>query len=172
MLTKHIFLVGFMGVGKTTNGKKLARILNSSFIDLDELFVQQEEMPITTYFEQHGETAFREREREILKSLHTIPPAVIATGGGAPCFFDNMDWMNTHGITVYLQMPAQALAQRLAASKKDKRPLIKHLDEDGILSLINERMLLRDPYYAKAHHYVNVLELDLEELAKKITARE
>lgn len=172
MLTKHIFLIGFMGVGKTTSGKKLASILNCDFIDLDDLFVKQEGVPISIYFEQYGEAAFREKERDILHGLRATPPSIIATGGGAPCFFDNMEWMNKYGTTVYLQMPAKALAQRLAASKKDKRPLIKHLNEEEILAFINQKMHLRHPHYAQAHYKINVLELDLHKLAKKITAIE
>jgi shikimate kinase len=164
MLTKHIFLVGFMGVGKTTNGKKLADLLNSDFIDLDDLFVSQEGISISEYFGTHGEENFRLREKDILQNLHTIPPAVIATGGGAPCFFDNMEWMNQNGITIYLQMPPKALAQRLANSKKGKRPLIQHLNEDEILAFIDNKMVHRHPFYAKAHHHVNVIDLDLQQL--------
>jgi len=168
MLTKHIFLVGFMGVGKTTNGRKLAQALNSDFIDLDELFVQQEGTSITNYFKIHGEEHFRLKEREIIQQLTNYSPAVIATGGGAPCFFDNMEWMNTHGITVYLQIPAAALAHRLAASKRHKRPLIQHLNEDEILDFINERMQHRHPFYAKAHHHVNVIDLDIDHLIQTL----
>lgn len=168
MLTKHIFLVGFMGVGKTTNGKKLANLLNSNFIDLDELFVSQEGVSISTYFSMHGEEQFRQKERDILQNLHKISPAVIATGGGAPCFFDNMEWMNQHGITIYLQIHPKALAQRLANSKKSKRPLIQHLGEDEILTFINDKMLHRHPFYAKAHHHIDVIDLDIQQLATKL----
>lgn len=164
MLTRHIFLIGFMGVGKTTNGKKLADLLNSNFIDLDDLFVTQEGVSISEYFGMHGEENFRQKEKEILQNLHKTAPAVIATGGGAPCFFDNMEWMNQNGITIYLQIPPKALAKRLANSKKSKRPLIQHLNEDEILTFINDKMTYRHPFYAKAHHHVNVIDLDLQQL--------
>lgn len=168
MLKKHIFLVGFMGVGKTTNGKKLAQALKSNFVDLDELFVEREGSSITAYFQAHGEDNFRLKEREIIQQLTTIEPAVIATGGGAPCFFDNMEWMNKHGITIYLQIPTTALAQRLAESKRHKRPLIQHLNEKEILDFINEKMLHRHPFYAKAHYHVNVLNLDIKKLIQDL----
>lgn len=138
MLKKHVFLIGFMGVGKTTNGKKLAQALNRNFIDLDDLFVEQAGMSISDYFKVYGEENFRIKEREILQNLSIPEPAIIATGGGAPCFFDNMEWMNEHGITIYLQIPAAALAKRLAASKRHKRPLIQDMSEEEILNFINE----------------------------------
>lgn len=157
-----------MGVGKTTNGKKIAQALHTNFLDLDELFVTLEDMSISDYFKLHGEESFRLREREILQQLKLPEPTVIATGGGAPCFFDNMDWMNKNGITLYLQIPAAALANRLANSKRHKRPLIQHLSEEEILAFINEKMLDRHPFYAKAHHHVNVMELDIDKLIKKL----
>jgi len=169
MLKKHIFLVGFMGVGKTTNGKKLAQALKSSFVDLDELFVEREGISITDYFKAHGEDNFRLKEREILQQLTTLEPAVIATGGGAPCFFDNMEWMNNNGITIYLQIPATALAQRLAASKRHKRPLIQHLNEEEIFDFINEKMLHRHPFYTKAHYHVDVLDLNIKNLIQELS---
>ncbi|WP_134088336.1 shikimate kinase [Olivibacter sp. XZL3] len=168
MLKKHVFLVGFMGVGKTTNGKKLARALNRPFVDLDELFVEQVGLSITAYFKEHSEEAFRFKEREILQNLAISEPAVIATGGGAPCFFDNMEWMNSHGITIYLQMPTGALAKRLADSKKNKRPLIQHLNEEELVGFIEERMQHRHPFYMQAHHHVNVLDLNIDALIKNL----
>lgn len=169
MLKTHLFLVGFMGVGKTTNGKKIAQALNANFLDLDELFVAREGTSISDYFKLHGEENFRIKEREILQQLNLPEPTVIATGGGAPCFFDNMDWMNRNGITLYLQIPAAALANRLANSKRHKRPLIQHLSEEEILAFINEKMLDRHPFYAKAQYHINVMEMDIQKLVKELT---
>lgn len=171
-LARHIFLIGFMGVGKTTNGKKLAALLDYPFVDLDEVFVEQEGMPISDFFALHGEAAFREKEREILRSVAHIPASIVSTGGGAPCYFDNMEWMNKNGHTVYLTMPHQALANRLANSKRHKRPLIKDLSEEEILRLIEERMQQREPFYSQAKHHVPVIDLDLEKLAKNLGLKE
>jgi len=168
MLNSHIFLVGFMGVGKTTSGKKLAHLLNSQFIDLDELFVEQEGLSIADFFKLYNEDQFREKERNLLHSLSKEAPAIVATGGGTPCFFDNMDWMNENGITIYLQMPAPALAQRLANSKRHKRPLIKDLDESEILQFIEERMKIRHPFYVKSKYHINAMDINLEKLREQI----
>src|SRR5437773_11285939 len=99
---KFIFLMGFMGSGKTFFGKQLAQLLNYEFIDLDELIGKNEGATIAEIFFSKGEAYFRSKESSLLKSLSQNENAVIATGGGTPCFHDNMKWMNEHGITVYL----------------------------------------------------------------------
>lgn len=99
----RIFLIGFMGCGKTTLGRKLATRLGYTFYDLDHLLEEQAGMSVAEYFSSFGETAFRLAESEILKNTSYGENAVISTGGGLPCFFDNMDWMKAHGITLYKQ---------------------------------------------------------------------
>lgn len=163
-INRHIFLIGFMGVGKTTCGKKLAEAIKLPFLDMDEVFVGHEEMSISDFFAAHGEAAFREKERHILQSLAHVPASVVATGGGSPCHYDNMEWMNKHGITVYLHMPATALAHRLANSKRHKRPLIKDLNEEELLQFIEERMQQREYYYKQAALHVPVSELAIEDI--------
>src|SRR5690606_32439248 len=96
-----IFLIGFMGCGKSTLGKKVATKTGYSFIDLDELIVQKIHMSISDYFESHGEAAFREIERDTLHSLYGSKNTIVATGGGTPCHLNNMEWMNKNGKTVY-----------------------------------------------------------------------
>ena len=100
-----------MGSGKTTLGRKLAARLGYMFMDLDHVFEAQEEMTIGEYFAKHGENAFRELESEVLKSYKYPENDVIATGGGLPCFFDNMDWMNAHGRTIYIKLITQNLSR-------------------------------------------------------------
>ncbi len=122
-MPKPIFLIGYMGSGKTTLGKKLASKLALPFIDTDEEIVKQIGMSITEYFAQYGEDAFRALEREQLRKF-AERAAVISTGGGAPCFFDNMDWIKANGYAVYLQMSPKALFDRLSQSKLHKRPIL------------------------------------------------
>ena len=100
-MPKPIFLIGYMGSGKTTLGKKLATKLELPFIDTDEEIVKQIGMSITEYFSQHGEDAFRTLEREQLRKF-AENAAVISTGGGAPCFFDNMEWIRANGYACLL----------------------------------------------------------------------
>src|ERR1700759_1262658 len=105
-----IFLIGFMGSGKTTLGRKLANHWGCEFIDLDHKLEQQVELSIAEYFSFFGEDSFRRLEAEVLRKTPYPKNAVVSTGGGLPCFFDNMDWMNAHGKTVYIKLEPKTLA--------------------------------------------------------------
>src|SRR6476661_7626101 len=118
-----VFLVGFMGCGKSTKAKQLANRLSCPVIDLDAVIVEKQGKPIAEYFAENGEDSFRNLESETLKTFNYPETCVIATGGGLPCFFDNMDWMNANGKTVYLQMKPSQLISRL--HNREKRPLLK-----------------------------------------------
>jgi shikimate kinase len=159
-----IFLVGFMGCGKSTKAKQLANRLNCAVIDLDAEIVEREQKSIAEYFAENGEDAFRKLESKTLKEFIYPETCVIATGGGLPCFFDNMDWMNANGKTVYLQMEPTQLVSRLG--KREKRPLIKNMDDEQLLDFIKMKLKERDPYYTKAQFIVNAFDLDGEKLEK------
>lgn len=153
-----------MGSGKSTMGRKLAGYLQYSFIDLDKLIENKAGMSIAEYFSLNGENQFRELERDILQQTEFGENAVIATGGGAPCYFSNMDWMNENGKTVYLSMEPKALANRLIHSKT-QRPLIKGLNPDELVNFISLKLGSREPYYNKAHFIVGGTDLTAEKLA-------
>ncbi|MFW5645529.1 MAG: shikimate kinase [Bacteroidota bacterium] len=141
-----IFLIGFMGSGKTTLGRKLARRMEYNFIDLDEFIENKESKKISKIFSSYGENKFRVMEAENLRLLEILKDAVISTGGGAPCFYDNMEWMNTRGITIYLKHDVESLFRRLRASNK-KRPLIKGMSKGKLFNYIRETLALREEYY-------------------------
>ncbi|WP_432710481.1 shikimate kinase [Pedobacter sp.] len=162
-----IFLIGFMGCGKTTIAKKLASRLGCQLVDLDLEIEKTIGKNVAGYFAEHGEAAFRKQESDLLKGFPYEDLAVVATGGGAPCYFDNMDWMNANGITVYINMPPLALAKRLEGGKA-KRPLIKDLDEAGLISFIEQKLQERAAFYEKAQLKVNGLGLTAEELSKQL----
>lgn len=158
----RIFLIGFMGCGKTTVGRKLASQLDYPFIDLDKQIVSQTGMPIQDYFREHGESKFRELERDTLRSTAS-ENVIVATGGGAPCFFDNMDWMNANGTTVYIMMPPKALASRLQGASD--RPLINGLHGEELTKFIETKLAEREPFYKQAKYLVNGIDLTGEKLA-------
>ncbi|HEY0897299.1 MAG TPA: shikimate kinase [Sphingobacteriaceae bacterium] len=161
-----IFLVGFMGSGKTTLGKRLSRLLGYAFVDLDKVIESRAGATIPQYFQQHGEGAFRQLERECLQRGLPSGNAVVATGGGAPCYFDNMDWMNRHGVTVYLMLSPKALASRLKGSAE--RPLISGKSGPELVAFIEEKLAERESYYKKAACWVDGLNLTAEKLAEYI----
>ncbi|HZY37603.1 MAG TPA: shikimate kinase [Mucilaginibacter sp.] len=156
-----IFLIGFMGCGKTTLGRKLASRLGCMFMDLDHIFEAQEGMTIAEYFSKYGEAAFRKRESEVLKTHKYPERAIIATGGGLPCFFDNMDWMKARGKTVYVKLPPKTLADRLQ-NEKDERPLLRERHGEELVQFIAEKLAEREPFYSKANIIANGLSLTAE----------
>jgi shikimate kinase len=145
---KNIVLLGMMSSGKSTLGKKLARVLNYKFVDLDKLIEQDQGMDIPSLFSQKGESFFRDVESKILKETIENQQIVLATGGGTPCFFDNMDFIKNLGISIFLDVPAADLARRIESHGKDDRPILSGTTSlEATLQLkIDERL----PYYSQA----------------------
>lgn len=127
---KRVFLVGYMGAGKTTVGKELAKLAGLSFIDLDFYIEGRYHKAVSQIFAERGEEAFREIERNMLHEVAEFEDVLISTGGGAPCFFDNMEFMNASGTTVYLKVSVEELAKRLELCKHT-RPVLKRTFRGG-----------------------------------------
>ena len=144
-----IFLVGFMGSGKTTLGKRLAAKLNWNFIDLDKSIERHTGLLIPDYFKTHGETLFREMERVVLQTEKYPDNTVIATGGGAPCYFDNMEWMKSQGTVVYISLSPADLAVRLERSE-DQRPVLQGYKGEALVGFIAGKLSEREPHYLQA----------------------
>ncbi|MGY4385394.1 shikimate kinase [Pedobacter sp. UYP24] len=159
----RIFLIGFMGCGKTTLGKRFALKMNYEFIDLDHQLEEQVGMTVGAYFVEKGENAFRELESNMLKNIRYPTNCVISTGGGTPCYFDNMEFMNHTGITIYIEMAPEALAKRLEHGKY-KRPLIKDMDEEQLIEFIETKLQERNPYYKRSYLSINGINVTPEKL--------
>lgn len=157
-----IFLVGFMGCGKSTKAKQLASRLNCAVVDLDAVIVAEQGKTIAEYFADHGEAAFRKLESDTLKNYDYPETCVVATGGGLPCFFDNMEWMNANGRTIYLQMTPPQLVSRL--HNREKRPLLKGMDDEQLLAFVEMKLAERNAFYTQAQLVVNAFDLDVEDL--------
>ncbi|WP_256001854.1 shikimate kinase [Pedobacter deserti] len=157
-----VFLTGFMGCGKSTNGRKLAAAMQYAFIDLDAEIEKLANESIAGYFDAHGEHAFRELESMLLKTFNFPPNAIVATGGGTPCYADNMNWMISNGLTIYIEMTPSALAKRLERGK-DKRPLIRNLSQQELISFIQQKLLEREPFYKRAEVVLNGLNFDVQD---------
>ncbi len=161
MLNIHrVYIIGFMGSGKSTAGKKLASLLGWSFIDLDKRIEEKAGKTIPEIFSQQGEDYFRNIEAEVLKNLISQTKTVISTGGGTPCHGDNMDHMLETGLTLYLKLTPGQLKSRLSEST-GKRPLIKDLDEESLLGFIEEKLALREKWYNRAEITVEGINLDI-----------
>jgi shikimate kinase len=152
---QRIFFVGYMGSGKTTMGKLLAQQLGLNFLDLDAYIEGKFHRTIAQIFEQEGEADFREIEHRFLHEVAEFEDVVIATGGGAPCFYDNMAYLNEQGITIYLKMSADQLAERLALSKTGVRPLISNKNKAELQQFIAEGLSKREGFYNCAKHIIS-----------------
>jgi shikimate kinase len=158
--SRKIYIIGFMGSGKSTAGKKLASLLGWSFIDLDKRIEEHTGKTISEIFARNGEIYFRTVETELLKSLNSQIYTVISTGGGTPCHGDNMDFMLETGLTIYLKLTPGQLKSRLAESAS-KRPLIKGLKNDGLLSFIEDKLAVREKCYDRAEINIDGVSLDI-----------
>jgi shikimate kinase len=156
----HIFLVGFMGAGKTYLGCELAKQLGFDFVDLDKVIEESTHLPIAEFFQEHGEPAFRQMEAVCLRKLPATPTLVVSTGGGAPCFHQNMDWMNENGITIYLSASPMLLAERLLI-EKSQRPLIAVVPDGKLEGFIEQVLGERSAFYEKCHIKFAVPQLGL-----------
>lgn len=160
----RIILIGYMGAGKTTIGKALAKDLGLMFYDLDWYIESRMRKTVAQIFEERGEEGFREIERNMLHEVAEFENVVISCGGGTPCFFDNMEYMNQQGQTLYLQASPEVLAAHLRMGKS-VRPLIAGKTDEELMAFIKESLEKRDPFYTKAKYILNV---DLMENYEKI----
>jgi len=164
----RIYLIGFMGSGKTTVGKKLANKLGYGFADLDHMIELKCKASVATLFEKYDEHAFRILEHETLTGTAGMNRTVIATGGGTPCFYDNLSWMKAHGITVYLKLEPGILSHRLQASRK-VRPLLKGKTETELQAYVITKLAEREPFYRQADITIRGENLDVNLLLSEIT---
>jgi len=151
----RLFLVGYMGAGKTTIGKLLAKKLNYAFVDVDWFIENRYNQTISKIFEEKGEAVFREIEHRALIEISSYENVVVSTGGGLPCFFNNMELMNRAGTTVYLKENVDELAKTLNTNKQN-RPLIKNLNFEELQIFIKKHLEEREPFYNQAKHIINV----------------
>ena len=155
----NIFLIGMMGSGKSYWGKAIADIIGYKFMDMDELLIQDEGKSINEIFEEKGEQYFRNKETDILnQSFSWEDNFVMATGGGLPCFNNNMEALNNHGITIWLNEPVDILCSRLL-KEKDHRPLLKYLTDEGLMTFIENKLIERAPYYSHAKFTLTAKDL-------------
>ena len=153
---KPLFLIGYMGCGKSTLGRKLARRLGIGFVDTDTLVEEQAGASVADVFRYEGEARFREAEREALeRAIAAGGETVVSTGGGLPTWGDNMQRMNGVGHTVFLRRSAAQIASRLSPYGRRKRPRLRGLDDAGLVAFMEGDMAVREPFYAQAQLVVD-----------------
>jgi len=164
----RIYLIGFMGVGKTHWGKILSNKLGLPFYDLDELIVEREGRSINQIFDEEGEEYFRTTERDILREFSQENESMLLScGGGAPCFFNNIAFMNEMGVTIWINTPFEIILGRLRQERK-KRPLLKDLSDEQLKTFIVKKNADRRMYYEQAKLIVDERVIEIEKLIKQI----
>lgn len=165
-----------MGVGKTSIGKRLAKALGLTFCDLDNIITTNESASVSQIFDSVGEAGFRAIEAQALRSLSTIgspywtgKERIVSTGGGTPCFHENMDFMLDNGLVIWLKVRPEIIASRLKSGKQ-KRPLTANLNDDQILDFVIEKLQLREPFYDRAHIQFDATDFSSQRLQELIEA--
>ncbi len=165
---KPLFLVGYMGCGKSTIGRKLARRLGVQFVDTDARVEALEGASVYDIFLYEGESYFRERERVVLEQLISEGAVVVSTGGGLPAWQDNMARMNAVGTTIFLRRSAENIASRLSPYGRQKRPRLRGLNDDELVAFMQQDMTARAPYYEAAKLLIDCDTLTDEEILDQI----
>ena len=162
-----IYIVGYMGAGKTTAAKRLANRLGWEVADTDALFEEKYKISVCDFFNKYDEPLYRKLESEVLKETENLENVVVSTGGGTACYFDNIDWMNQHGLTVFLRISEKAVVNRLLHAKR-KRPLAEGKSETELTAFVNQHYSSRLPFYEQAKITVKAEDLDLDNLIQLI----
>ena len=166
----RIIIVGYMGSGKTTVGKALSKDMGIPFYDLDWYIESRMRKTVAQIFAERGEEGFRKIEYNMLHEVAEFENVIISCGGGTPCFFDNMDYMNGQGETVYLKASPEVLYGHLKMGKTE-RPLLKNKTPEEMQVFIAEQLEMREPYYSKAKHTLDVNLLENYEKIKISVAK-
>ena len=166
-----IYIVGYMGAGKTTAAKRLANRLGWEVADTDALFEEKYRISIDDFFQKYDEPLYRKLESQVLKETENLENTVISTGGGTACYFDNMEWMNQHGLTVFMRISPAAAVDRVLHSRH-KRPLARGKSEEELLEFVSQHYTSRLPFYEQAKITVKSEDFDLEGLMGLIEKQE
>ena len=156
---RRIILIGYMGSGKTTVGKALSKETGMMFYDLDWYIESRMRKTVSQIFAEKGEEGFRKIEYNMLHEVAEFEDVIISCGGGTPCFFDNMDYLNQQGDVIYLKATPETLYKHLLMAKVE-RPLLKDKTPEELIAYITEHLKEREPFYEKAHHTLDVNVLD------------
>ena len=171
-MMKPVFLIGYMGCGKTTLGEVLAQQLGYRFIDLDEFIEERQGMTVVQIFDEMGEERFRELEIEALREVASMTDVIVSCGGGTPCHGDNMALMNQAGTTVWLTTSPQRITARLLLpEQKCKRPKINTLPNDDVLPLVEKELQARTPYYSQSQLQFDSTDIETAQATARTARR-
>ncbi|MGM9838046.1 MAG: shikimate kinase [Paludibacteraceae bacterium] len=173
-----VYLIGYMGAGKTTAGRLLADKLGWAFVNLDDAFLEIHRMSTADYIRTYGMDAFRRKEKDVVEKLAELPMehVIYATGGGYPCWEDNMECLKELGTSIYIRWCPEHLAKRLSLTDLSERPVLQGRTEEELLAFITPHLAARESYYMQADYIVDapvesgkgLTEADDEHIAEKL----
>ncbi len=164
-----IFLIGYAGSGKSSMGKRLARRLGLKLFDTDKVVEQAEGASVADIFYFGGESYFREAERRAVEGVVAENGAcIVATGGGLPTWKDNMEWLNEHGLTLYLRRDADSILRRLSAYGREKRPMFRGKSDEELLAFMKQQVGERETFYGRAHHTIDCSAISDDEAENRV----
>ena len=167
---RRVILIGYMGSGKTTVGRALSKETGMMFYDLDWYIESRMRKTVAQIFAEKGEEGFRKIEYNMLHEVAEFEDVIISCGGGTPCFFDNMDYLNQQGDVVYLKCEPETLYRHLLMGKVE-RPLIKGKSPEELIAYITNHLAEREPFYSRARHTLDVTVLDeYDKIQTSVTA--
>lgn len=164
----NLYLIGLPGSGKSTLGEKLAIILNLKLVDTDAKIIAEEGASIETIFKTKGEDYFREKERICLQEISQNDGQLISTGGGMPCFFDNIGYMNQHGISIFIDVPPETIQQRLVKQRHENRPMLENKTDEEVLKFLQQKYQERLPFYSKASLRIQGVNITAESVFEEL----
>ena len=170
LLSMRIYLIGYMASGKSNLGQLLASAMGYVFVDLDYLFEERYRISVLDFFEKYDEESFRKIEQQLLHETISMENTVISTGGGTPCFYDNMDFIKSAGISVYLHWELDPLVVRLR-NVRIKRPLLKNITPGELESKVKAHIGERETYYLRADYIFEAEKEEMGELVARLIAR-
>ncbi len=166
----RIYLIGYMGAGKTRTGRELAALMGWSFLDLDTQFENRYKVSVNDFFQTYSEEQFRIIESRLLRETSLLQQTVISTGGGTPCFHGNMEWIRKHGISLYLRWDVEVLSGRLLKIRK-QRPVLRDLSPGQLPGFVRDHLAERGKWYLQADIIYDAESQSLEALTEKIRQR-
>ncbi len=163
----RVYLIGYMGSGKSRTGGEVAAKMDWRFTDMDDLFEEKYRISVLDFFEKYDENSFRNIERKLLHETILEDNMIIATGGGTPCFFDNMDFINNNGTSIYLKPDIALLINRLRIVRK-KRPLLKDVRLENLVDFVHQQLVERELFYTKAHFTIEGADISADNIINLI----
>ena len=164
----RLYLIGYMGTGKSTLGRKIAKRTELPFLDTDKMVEETEGATVADIITFAGEEYFRKAERKALEQTAEMENVIVSTGGGLPIWGDNMEWIEEHGVSIYLKRAPEQILSRLSPHGRQKRPKFRGLNDEELLAFMHSHLAEREPVYARASVVIDCSQVSDDEIEERL----